>query len=88
MSFSFPTQWQECCQEADPSPYGSAGKLLTALGDLLRVEQVAYEKVERTALFLLNLSTLGLKGMDLNVVMVSHPPQDDGTLSPPSREKF
>ena len=72
----FPALWKNACREESPDPNGAAGKLMKAFGDLLDVEQVEYAKIEREALFLFDLSTLGFKGLDLNVLMVHHPPKN------------
>lgn len=73
----FEALWEDACGELSPDPNGAAGRLVAALADSLGVEQVECEQVGSTALFLMDLSMLGFRGMDLNVVMVGHPPQND-----------
>lgn len=74
----FSSLWENACKEEAPNPLGAAGQLMAAIADLLDVEQVEYSQVGRVALFLCDLSPLGFKGMDLNVVMVTHPPMTEG----------
>ena len=47
---------------------------MAALSKLLDVVQVEFEKVGTGAIFLMDLGQLGFRGMDFNVVMVSHLP--------------
>ncbi len=73
----FTRLWNAALAEARPDPHGAAGELVRALADLLDVEQVEYGRIGEAALFLLNLSSLGFRGMDLNVAMVTRPPRDE-----------
>jgi hypothetical protein len=73
----FQMLWGSACGEVKPDPKGAAGRLVAALADLLDVDQVAYEQIGDAALFLMDLSVLKFKGMDLNVIMVTHPPKSD-----------
>lgn len=73
----FPQLWTEACAEYPPHPNGAAGELMTAVSELLDVDQVEYSQEGQAALFLFDLSSLGFKGMDLNLVMIAHPPADD-----------
>jgi hypothetical protein len=68
------TLWKNACNERIPDPTGAVGALIRALAEHLDVEEVEYDHIGGAALFLLDLSKLGFKGMDLNVVMVTHPP--------------
>lgn len=70
----FHSLWQAALQERPPDPFGAAGSLVHAIGTCLGVETVEFDRVGQVALFLLDLSSLGFKGMDVNVVMISHPP--------------
>lgn len=72
----FSNLWHNACSELHPDPKGAAGKLVNAIADLLSVEQVEYESIEDSALFLMDLGVLGFKGMDFNVIMISHPPRN------------
>ena len=74
---NFADIWKAVCSEFSPDPRAAAGELAAAISDLLEVEQVEYSSIGRVALFLFDLSKLGFKGMDLNVVMITHPPEDD-----------
>ncbi len=76
-SQKFPSLWQNACRENPPNPNGAVGELMSALGDVLDVEIVEYGQVASAGLFLLELSSLGFKGMDLNVIMVTHPNTSD-----------
>lgn len=69
--------WTKACQESAPNPAGAAGELMEALARRIDVEQVQYEQIRNSALFLVDLSSLGFTGMDINVFMVTHPPVDD-----------
>ncbi len=69
--------WQDCCAEHPPNPAGAAGELVAELTARLDAESVEYSQVGSVALFLLDLGILGLRGMDLNVLMVRHPPADE-----------
>ncbi len=73
----FTSLWNKACREAEPDPHGAAGELMAALGQLLDVEQVEVAQFESQACFLFDLSSLGFKGMDHNVVMVAHAPVND-----------
>ncbi len=73
----FKSLWAAACKEDSPDPNGAAGKLMAAIAELLDADQVEYGKVGNAALFLFDLSRLGFRGMDLNVVMITHPPDDE-----------
>ncbi|NIA12597.1 MAG: hypothetical protein GWP08_00860 [Nitrospiraceae bacterium] len=74
----FQRLWRAACGEEKPDTCGAAGRLMSAIADLFEAEQIADASVHRAALFLLDLSHLGgFKEMDLNVVMVAHPPEND-----------
>ena len=73
---SFEVLWQNACAE-EPDPKGAAGHLMAALAGLLDAAQVEHEKLEAGAVFLVDLSFLGVRGMDFNVVMISHPPKTE-----------
>ncbi len=75
----FDNIWRDATAERPPSTQGAAGELLAAIANKLDVDQVGYADLPPSAFFLLDLSKLGFKGMDLNVVMVAHPPEDDAT---------
>ena len=69
--------WKEICSERPLDPDGAAGQLMEEIAGLLEIEMVEYAQVRETALFLLDLSKLGFKGMDLNVVILAHPARDE-----------
>ena len=75
----FFTLWHNACHEMVPDPNGAAGALMESLGKRMGTPTVTYEQIGSAALFLMDLSLLGLRGrgMDLNVVMVTHTPVDD-----------
>lgn len=69
--------WTNACKEDRSDPNGAAGDLMAALADHLDVEQVQYDQIGDSAIFLLDLGSLGFRGMDINVVTVSHPPENE-----------
>lgn len=72
-SLKFHSIWNNATKEIPPNPTGAVGELMSMLGGVLEVDIVEYGQVESSAFFLLDLSSLGFKGMDVNVVMVTHP---------------
>jgi AAA domain len=73
----FEELWQRASEERPPNPNGFTGKLISGLAEALDVDQVEYAELHDAALFLLDLSPLHLKGMDLNVIMVAQVPLTD-----------
>src|ERR1035438_2149268 len=69
--------WTDACKDPTPDPKGGVGVLIRAVAKHLDVEEVEWDQVGSAALFLLDLSSLGFKGMDLNVIMVTHAPRDE-----------
>lgn len=73
---SFNELWRNACEENTPQPDGAAGDLVAAFATLFDAEQVEFAQLGEAALFLCDLSKLGFAGMDLTVVMVTHPCED------------
>lgn len=71
MEALFRTAWVEACQEVFPHPGEAAGRLMTLIADRLDIEQVQFERINDSAIFLFDLSKLDLPGMDFNVMMIT-----------------
>jgi hypothetical protein len=71
---TFRELWDNACNESVPDPNGAAGALIGAIAEKLDADAVEDAKIFPAAFFLWDLSHLGFKGMELNVVMVAHPP--------------
>lgn len=74
METTFAKTWIAAREERVPNPEGAAGALMTLIGERLDIEQIQYEQTQNAAIFLFDLSNLGLPGMDFNVMMITHAP--------------
>lgn len=68
--------WSYAIRERTPDPEGAVGKLIRTWANALNSEVVSFETEENIALFLLDLSQLMLKGLDVNLVMVVQTPNN------------
>jgi hypothetical protein len=69
--------WSAALRETPPNPKGAAGELMSRIAKRLGVEQVEYEAIDDAAVFVFDLSTLGLIDMNCNIVLVTHDPGVD-----------
>lgn len=76
-SQDFERIWAAATQECPPQPMGAAGQLVQSIADLLDVDQVEHSSIDPAAFFLVDFSSLGFIGMDLNLLAVLHIPTDD-----------
>ncbi|MGD2091586.1 MAG: ATP-binding protein [Candidatus Aminicenantes bacterium] len=65
--------WRHSVNESPPNPQGAVGKLVNFWAKTLNSEVVSFEEKGNAALFLVDLSQLMLKGLELNLLMVVHP---------------
>jgi len=72
----FDSLWENAINEFPPDPSGAVGQLINEWANLLGSEVVRYGKEENTAVFLIDLSQLMLRGLDTNILMVVHPTDD------------
>ena len=74
---SFAEIWRDATAESIIPAQGAVGELMVVLAENLEVEQIEFANIPPALFFLVDLSSLGFKGMDLNVVMVTHPPRNE-----------
>lgn len=73
----FSDVWSRAVQEASPDPQGAVGQLMAYIAEFFGCEQIDNARVRNCASFVFDLTPLGFSGMGWNVLIVSHPPEND-----------